>query len=102
MPPNELVTFESAFDEFAPTPDKKLFKEAVLTKLATEGKIVIEVPDDGGGGDLLLKRMDAHVSQGYNVFNSHQDYQEWMQQSLHEPTDEEVMNSLKEQNGNWT
>lgn len=99
MASSDLVSFEAAFDEFAATPDKRLFKDAVISDMATKGILTIESPDDGNGGDILLKTMDAHVSRGYNVFNSIDDYSEWMRQSMHDPTDEEVDASLREQNG---
>lgn len=101
MASNEFVTFESAFDDFAPVIDKRLFKQDILRDMAEKGMIVSEVPNDGQGGDVLLKRMDMQVAQGYNVFKKDEDYHDWLQSSLHEPTEDELMESLKEQNGTW-
>jgi len=98
----EILTFEAAFDEYSPVPDKKAFKDSIIKSMAEKGELVYEVPHDGGEGDLLLKTMDAHVSRGYNVFKSSEEYQSWLAQSLYEPTDEEVLASLKEQNGAGT
>lgn len=94
----ELLTFESAFDEYTSVPDKRLFKDSIITKMATEGTLVQELPDDGSG-DLLLKTIDPHVSQGYNVFKKPEDYQEWMQRELQNPSLDEVVANLKEQDG---
>ena len=96
MASDEFVSFEAAFDEFAAVPDKRMFKQAILRDMAEKGENVIELPDDGQGGDILLKKMDINVAQGYNVFKKHEDYQTWLQQSLHVPTEDEVMESLKE------
>ena len=97
MASDELVSFESAFDEFAPVISKRLFKDAVLKDMSERGHLVVEVPNDGQGGDVLMKVMDPQVSMGYNVFRSDDDYQKWLQESIYTPTDDEVMESLKEQ-----
>lgn len=87
----ESVSFEALFDEHSAVYGKEAFKEAVFMDLQSKGKKV-ELDADGG---LLMKEIDGHASRGYNVFSDANEYQKWLQQSLHDPTQEEITEAMK-------
>jgi rRNA-processing protein FCF1 len=90
------VSFESLFDEHSATIDRELFKDEVAVKVKSSGKN-IEIDRSGRtGDDLIIKVLDPHQSMMYNVFSNDSDYKKWMHQSLHEPSEQEVMNSMRE------
>lgn len=92
----DSVRFEALFDESTGTYGKEAFKEKVFQDLMSRGeRVEIDMRGDDRG-DMLVKKIDAHASQGYNVFSNVNEYEAWMQQSLRDPTQEEVMEALKD------
>ena len=90
------MTFESLFDEHNAAVDRSLFKEKILQDFMTTGKVVQVDASENAGCDLAIKVLDSHSSMGYNVFKNHDEYQDWFKQSMHEPTEDEVMQSLRD------
>jgi hypothetical protein len=89
------ISFESLFDEKSATVDKELFKDDIVVAAKSMGQSV-EIDRTGKtGDDLVIKVLDPHKSMMYNVFNSDDDYKKWVRQSLHEPTEDEIMQSLR-------
>jgi len=91
----QSVTFESLFDEHSPAISKELFRDTVIQGIRATGQMAeIDVTGESPSG-IIIKNIDPHVSQGYNVFESDGDYQTWVQQSMHDPSEEEIMEALK-------
>lgn len=86
------VTIEKLFDEDDVAVDKSFFKDAVLRKLHESGKQVLEISPDEAG--FAVKVIDSHSASGYNVFKSSAEYKEWLQASLHEPSQNEMQEAL--------
>mgnify|MGYP006275967873 CR=1 FL=1 len=94
MDSDSSITFESLFDERSAVIDKSLFKEAVVSDMRTTMHVIdTEDTEDG----LIVKAIDPLRSKGYNKFESNEDYTQWLQASLYQPSHEEIQEAL---NGN--
>jgi hypothetical protein len=92
----ESVTFESLFDDNTAVVSKAAMKQEVFKKLMATGEpMTIDLQGDESA-DLIVRKMSPPASQGYNVFENMDEYQDWMRQSLHEPTEDEIMEGLRE------
>lgn len=89
------LTFEALFDETTAVYGKEAFKEAVFEDLMSKGQMV-EIDRSGDGeSDMIVKQIDPQVSQMYNVFHTVDEYEEYLQQSLRDPSEEEIMEALR-------
>jgi hypothetical protein len=90
------ISFESLFDEHGPAISKELFKENFIKDAQSKG-VPLSIDSSGvSGDDVVIKVLDSHESMMYNVFKDNDEYSKWLKQSMHEPTEEEVMSSLRE------
>jgi len=89
------VTFESLFDETSAVPINETLRDDVtrLIHLKNPGSVVEKTHD--GSGDLEVKVIGAEASQMYNVFDKPEDYDSWLKQSLHDPSEEELLGGLR-------
>jgi hypothetical protein len=84
----DIVKFETLFDDEEVTVGgKSLIKDEVLKRIKSTGQN-LEIIDREEG--FIVKVVDPDESQGYNKFKTVGEYQEWLNSSLYEPTQDEI------------
>lgn len=94
----ESVTFQAIVESPTLPQFKSLFVDEAVKDLARSGKTIAEVkvmsPEEAH-----IAVIDGHSSMGYNVFKSGEEYDSWMKQSLHEPTQDQIEEAMNRGNG---
>lgn len=88
-----ITSLEPLFEDEAPIPKDSL-KEAVVDDF----KLKAGVPDDKleisfnpeDGSDIIIKLIDPHAASGYLVFQGEAAYNDWLNQQLYEPSQDEI------------
>ena len=86
-----MISLQKLFDP-EQVIDGSLFKEDAMAKVMESGR-PIEIVEERPDG-FTYKVIDQHASQGYNVFKSKDEYNQWLQASLYEPSQDEMEGAL--------
>lgn len=89
------ISIEALTDDRETPVPREFFKDQVIKDIENSAGAVLSV-EDYPGGDIMVRVIDPHASQGYLKFSSGAEYDKWLQSSLHEPSEEEIMEALRD------
>jgi len=94
----ESISFESLVESPTLPQFKSLFVDKAIAEFAKSGKNIAEIKVMDPS-EVHIAVIDEHASMGYNVFKSKGEYDEWMNKSLYQPTQDQIEEAITRGDG---